>query len=203
MIDTQRFDEEPRFWIDDNPENNIYMARHGIDDLPVDAGYVGLVDEEAGGIVAWGTYTNLVPLVRRLNGWRTVWVVSHYLPGSSGGFNWYPDAESAEVGYHREIAAWENGEDAVRVRLLTIDVPANRSGPDITNYIDARIDEIELTLPAIAEWSHHRLHWLDKLTYEQQWSAYFAWGNSKCHLGEVPTITFDQWVEMERSLTKV
>lgn len=76
------------------------------------------------------------------------WVIWHGGEQTSGGFDWYPVEADARTGFDREKADWEAGDVRVagmgaRVRLVEVRVPAHLNGPDVTEWLDDRIDLIE------------------------------------------------------------
>lgn len=84
---------------------------------------------------------------------KTVGVLSWHAEGF-GGFNWYPPETSAEVlaaCYAEEVEAQE-GETAT-VRLVMLEVPADLTGQELTNWIDDgdTLEAVENTAPALFE----------------------------------------------------
>lgn len=94
------------------------------------------------------------------------WVISEGAGGyvTSGGFQWFPPHDrdmlpaAAVAAYQREVA---DTDTATRVRLLHLPVPAGLAeralDPDqrarqvVTDWLDARTDEIEVDSPAVCE----------------------------------------------------
>lgn len=85
---------------------------------------------------------------------RKVVVHSWHSPESCGGFDWYPDTQAGYIAATEAFVKdtgpdnpW--GGDPVRVRLLTVDVPADLDGQALTDWLDEDIDALEETLPAL------------------------------------------------------
>lgn len=83
---------------------------------------------------------------------RTVFVVSFvYWNGDDqggGGFWWYPELEPALEGFAKEKAEWCTFSS--RVRLVRIaDVPAELTVDEVTSWLDADINRLENTEPAL------------------------------------------------------
>lgn len=82
---------------------------------------------------------------------RTVHVVSQvYWNGpeqGGGGFDWYDSLEDAVRGFYAERDAWRG--TSSRIRLVTVDdVPLALTNEGVTDYLDRRIDDLEVHLPA-------------------------------------------------------
>jgi hypothetical protein len=86
--------------------------------------------------------------IGRIGDMRTVHIVSWHSE-SFGGFDWYPNADDAASAYERELTVW--GNDKVRVRLLSLEVEDTEDRGAITDEIDSRLDEVEVTAPALRD----------------------------------------------------
>lgn len=67
---------------------------------------------------------------------------------TSGGFDWYYQAEQADDRFDDEVAYFVGGEVVIR-RVDVPDVPADLDDEELTNYLDERIDDLEVHLPAL------------------------------------------------------